>query len=259
MEPFEAAHPETVSHQNTCSTEGKLWGNRNGFHIRQVLRASSGWFETNINHHPTHTRVWRSMVAMVILPSGYVHDLCVPHAAQCAITESCNHSFFIYYGHGTLDNCVIHTNPSANALKWSTAWLANKGIKVTWSLKLYGQWKDERGQEAGKKCGVGGNLTVMGSRPPSPLSQRRKPTELWREEERIYSWLLFWGPCQTKPLRWVCVLFSQQSATVTQHWLQLKQGQEETNKGNEIWIWKARKAVHDSALSPPELPSLSSG
>lgn len=101
-----------------------------------------------------------------------------------------------------------------------------------------------------EKCGVGGNLTVMASRPPNPLSQRRKQTEVWREKERIYSWLLLWVLCQNKPLWWARVLFSQQSATVTQHWLQLKQGQEETNKGNEIWIWNQEKQLM-SLLSAP--------
>lgn len=92
----------------------------------------------------------------------------------------------------------------------SMAWLANNGAKVTWSLKLYVQRNDDEDRKLGKSVGwVRGNLAVMVSRPPSPLSQSGKPTELWREEERIYSWLLLWVPCQNKPLWWVCVSCSR--------------------------------------------------
>lgn len=138
-----------------------------------------------------------------------------------------HHSFFIYYGHGTRENCAIHTNPPANALKWYMAWLANNGIKVTWSTKdrLYTMTRTGRWE----KCVVGGNLTVMESRPPNPLSQRRNQTVLWWGEERIHSWRLL--PSQNEPLWWVCVPLLQQSAVVTQHRWLLEQGQEETDKG----------------------------
>lgn len=168
-----------------------------------------------------------------------------------------HHSYFIYYWHGTPENCVIHTNPSANAFKWYMAWLANNEIKVTWNTKAMCTIKWWWGQEAGRNVCMSvcwGDLTVTVSRPPNPSSERRKQTELRREEERFYSWLLLWVPCQNKPLWCVCVLFSQQSTAVTQQWLQLKQGQEETNKGNEIWKWNHEKQFL-TLPSPPRYPS----
>lgn len=66
------------------------------------------------------------MVAMVIVPSRYVHDLCVPHAAQCALTESSIIHFSLWAQHAK-ELCHSHKS----TFEWSTAWLANNGIKVT--------------------------------------------------------------------------------------------------------------------------------
>lgn len=66
------------------------------------------------------------MVAMVILPSRH-GCMCVPLNAQCArCNRELHHSYFIYYGHDTLQNCVIHTNPHTNIYKWHMAWLTVK-------------------------------------------------------------------------------------------------------------------------------------
>lgn len=53
------------------------------------------------------------MVAMVIMPSRHpCMGWCVPQTARCAQCDrELHHSYFIYYGHDTLQNCVIHTNP----------------------------------------------------------------------------------------------------------------------------------------------------
>lgn len=82
---------------------------------------------------------------------------------MCAHREL-HHSFFIYYGHGTLENCVIHTNPPANVLKWCMAWLANRGIKV--SSRTKGEVHDDTVPRTGswEKCGAAEDPTVMVSR-----------------------------------------------------------------------------------------------
>lgn len=178
---------------------------------------------------------------------------------QCAITESSNHSFFIYYGHATLENCVIHTNPSANALKcvhglvskqWSKGHLESEVVRTT---------KCWRGQEAGEKCGVGeGESSSNGEQTTKSLeSEWKTDRTVARRGEDLFLTAAVSSVSKQTSLMSLCVLLSQQSATVTQHWLQLKQGQEETNKGNETWIWNL--AVHDSAMSPPEPPSITSG
>lgn len=66
-----------------------------------------------------------------------------------------HHSYFIYYGHGTPENCVIHINPPANAFKWYMAWLANNEIKVTWNTKAMCTIKWWWGQEAGRNVRMG--------------------------------------------------------------------------------------------------------
>lgn len=44
-----------------------------------------------------------------------MHGWCVPLTARCSHCDrELHHSYFIYYGHDTQQNCVIHTNPHTN-------------------------------------------------------------------------------------------------------------------------------------------------
>lgn len=139
------------------------------------------------------------------------------------VIESSHHSYLIYYGHDTLQNCATRTNPYANTCKWHMACLILQysipylkiyiymltGQSLSWNATREERVHQWRTRERASKMGWKKNSPRWNQITKSPPELERKQTDRGkRATEGIYSWLLLWAQWQNKLLwcLWCSVL-----------------------------------------------------